>query len=147
MLLHKKWGGFAEKYRKQLRYFDQSIILLIVYTSFCESFAKKMFSGFDITTLLIISASMIGLFLLVYSVVKAICKLLGFDREDSITAVFCGSKKSLIHGTVMSRVLFAGSDFVGIILLPLMIYHALQLIAASIIAQSMANKKRYEAEE
>ncbi|MEO5997012.1 MAG: bile acid:sodium symporter family protein [Chitinophagaceae bacterium] len=138
MLLHKKWGRLAEKNKKQLRYFDQTIILLIVYTSFCESFVKKMFSGFNISTLLIVGASMIGLFLLVYNIVKVICMLLGFNREDRITAVFCASKKSLVHGLVMSRVLFSGSDMIGIVLLPLMIYHALQLIAASIIAQSMA---------
>ena len=140
ILLHNKWGSFAERYRKQLRYFDQSIILLIVYTSFCESFAKKMFNGFSITTLFIVGVGMVGLFLLVYNLVKALCRLLGFNREDSITAVFCGSKKSLVHGTVMSKVLFSGSDIVGIVLLPLMIYHAFQLIAASIIAQAMGKK-------
>lgn len=140
MLLNNKWGSFAERYRRQLRYFDQSIILLVVYTSFCESFVKKMFNGFSITTLLLVGAGMIGLFLLIYNIVKVVCCLLRFNREDSITAVFCGSKKSLVHGTVMSKVLFSGSDIVGIVLLPLMIYHALQLIAASIIAQSMAKE-------
>jgi len=140
MLLNNKWGSFAERYRRQLRYFDQSIILLIVYTSFCESFAKKMFNGFSITTLLLVGVGMMGLFLLIYNIVKVVCRLLGFNREDSITTVFCGSKKSLVHGTVMSKVLFPGSDIVGIVLLPLMIYHALQLIAASIIAQSMAKE-------
>ena len=140
ILLHKKLGGFAGRYRKRLRYFDQTIILLIVYTSFCESFAKKMFSGFSLTTLFIVASGMIALFLLVYNIVKIVCRLLNFNREDSITAVFCGSKKSLVHGTVMSKVLFSGSDIVGVVLLPLMIYHALQLIAASIIAQSMAKE-------
>jgi sodium/bile acid cotransporter 7 len=140
ILLHNKWGSFAEKNKKKLRHLDQSIILLIMYTSFCESFAKKMFNGFSITSLLIMGISMLGLFLLVYSMVKTVCRLMGFNREDTITAVFCGSKKSLVHGTVMSKVLFPGSDIVGIVLLPLMIYHALQLIAASIIAQSMAKK-------
>lgn len=140
MIMHRKWGAFAEKHRKQLRYFDQSIILLIVYTSFCESFAKKMFTGFSISHLLLLGGGMLGLFLLVYMLVKLASNLFGFDREDTITAVFCGSKKSLVHGTVMSKVLFPGSDIVGIILLPLMFYHALQLITASIIAQSMARK-------
>jgi sodium/bile acid cotransporter 7 len=138
MLLHGKWGFFAEKYRKQLRYFDQSIILLIVYTSFCESFAKKMFTGYSLSQILILGLGMTALFFLVYMMVKAVCVSLKFSREDTITAVFCGSKKSLVHGTVMSKVLFPGSDIVGIILLPLMLYHALQLITASIIAQYIA---------
>ncbi len=46
------------------------------------------------------------------------CYLLEFNKEDTTAAVFCGSKKSLVHGTVMSNVLFAGNPAIGIILLP-----------------------------
>ncbi len=141
LLLHSRFGGFAEAHRKKLRYFDQSVILLIVYTSFCESFARKMFSGLSFWKILLLGACMIGLFFLVYGIVSLIARLLGFNREDRITAVFCGSKKSLVHGTVMSKVLFPGSNSVGVILLPLMFYHALQLVAASILAQSMAKRR------
>jgi len=142
ILLHYKWGGFAERNKKLLKSFDQSIILLIIYTSFCESFARNMFSGFSITDLMLLVIGMSGLFFTVYFIVKGLCKLLCFDREDTITALFCGSKKSLVHGTVMSKVLFAGSQVTGLLLLPLMIYHALQLITASIIAQKFAGEKQ-----
>ncbi|RYZ36104.1 MAG: bile acid:sodium symporter, partial [Sphingobacteriales bacterium] len=59
---------------------------------------------------------------------------------DTITAVFCGSKKSLVHGTVMSRVLFGSSAVMGTILLPLMIYHAAQLVIASILARQYSQR-------
>jgi len=49
----------------------------------------------------------------------------------------CGSKKSLIHGTAMSKVLFHGNASLGMILLPLMLYHALPLIIVSVIAHAM----------
>lgn len=140
ILLHSRWGNFAENYRKQLRYFDQTIILLIVYTSFCESFAKHLFRGINMIDLLVLVGGMIGLFLIVYMLVNAVSSALAFSREDRITAIFCGSKKSLVHGTLMSKVLFAGSDIVGIVILPIMLYHTLQLIAASIMAHSMARK-------
>lgn len=139
--LHRYWGSFAEQHRQGLRYFDQFIILLIVYTSFCESFAGHLFESFRAADLVELGAYMIGLFLGVYGFISAISHWLGFSREDRITAVFCGSKKSLVHGTVMSKVLFAGSSTVGVILLPLMLYHALQLMAASILAQSLARRK------
>ena len=138
ILLHTKFGEFAEKHRKGLRYFDQSIILLIVYTSFCESFDKHMFDGFSALNILGIGVSMVTLFFVVFMLISMVSHIFKFNREDRITAVFCGSKKSLVHGTVMSKVLFPGSHMVGIILLPVMMYHALQLVAASIIAQSMA---------
>ncbi|MFD2513358.1 bile acid:sodium symporter family protein [Pontibacter locisalis] len=140
ILLHRYWGGFAERNKSRLRVFDQVIILLIVYTSFSESFARKMFSGYSFIDILALGAAMVALFFLVYGVIHAISSVLGFNREDRITAIFCGSKKSLVHGTVMSKVLFPDANMVGIILLPIMLYHALQLLAASVISQSMARK-------
>ena len=141
ILLHHRFGAFADKHRKTMRYFDQSVILLIIYTAFCESFSKHMFSDHGITDILILGLCMISLFFLMYGIISLISKFMGFNREDNITAVFCGSKKSLVHGTVMSKVLFPNAAAAGIILLPLMMYHALQLMAASIIAQSMARKE------
>jgi len=140
ILLHFKFGTFAEKHRKTMRYFDQTVILLIIYTAFCESFSKHLFSGHGALDIILLGISMIALFFLVYAIISLVSKIMGFNREDNITAVFCGSKKSLVHGTVMSKVLFPNAAAAGIILLPLMIYHALQLMAASIIAQSMARK-------
>jgi sodium/bile acid cotransporter 7 len=140
IILHFRFGAFAEKHRKTMRYFDQSVILLIIYTAFSESFAKNMFSEHGASDILILGLCMISLFLFVYVIISVISKIMHFNREDKITAVFCGSKKSLVHGTVMSKVLFPNASAAGIILLPLMMYHALQLMAASIIAQSMARK-------
>lgn len=141
IILNHRFGAFADKHRKKMRYFDQSVILLIIYTAFCESFAKHMFSEHGVSDILILGLCMIALFFFVYGIISIISKFMHFNREDKITAVFCGSKKSLVHGTVMSKVLFPNAAAAGIILLPLMMYHALQLMAASIIAQSMARKE------
>jgi solute carrier family 10 (sodium/bile acid cotransporter), member 7 len=141
ILLNHRFGAVADKHRKKMRYFDQIVILLIIYTAFSESFAKHMFSEHGVSDILILGLCMITLFFFVYGIISLVSKLVNFNREDKITAVFCGSKKSLVHGTVMSKVLFPNAAAAGIILLPLMMYHALQLIAASIIAQSMARKE------
>lgn len=133
-------GKIAEKYSKQLKYFDQLTILSIVYTAFSDSFNQHMFSSLDIMELLLLGACLLGLFFVAYFITGAAARLLGFNREDTITATFCGSKKSLIHGTVMAKVIFMGSPLMGILLLPIMLYHALQLIAVSIMAQGMARK-------
>lgn len=141
ILLNHRFGAFADKHKKKLRYFDQTVILLIIYTAFCESFSKHMFSDHGASDIVILGVCMIALFFFVYGIITVVGKIMKFNREDKITAVFCGSKKSLVHGTVMSKVLFPNAAAAGIILLPLMIYHALQLMAASIIAQSMARKE------
>ena len=140
IILHHRLGAFAERHKKTLRKSDQLTILLIVYTAFCESFAGKMFEGFTAIELSVLGLGMILLFFLMAGTLTFISRLLKFSREDSITALFCGSKKSLVHGTVMSKVLFPNSAAAGIILLPLMIYHAFQLIAASIIARRLGER-------
>lgn len=141
ILLNARFGHLAEKYRKALRYFDQTTILLIVYTAFSESFAAHIFSQISIMDLLLLGGGMLALFFTIYWLISLVCRLLGFSREDRITAVFCGSKKSLVHGTVMSKVLFPASPYTGLLLLPLMLYHALQLIVASMLAQRMRKEK------
>ncbi len=137
--LNRRWGHFAERHKKYIRYFDQSSILLIVYTSFCESFGEHLFDSLGIKEIVFLGIGMLALFFGIYSLLTFISGLLHFSREDKVTAVFCGSKKSLVQGAVMSKVLFAGPE-AGLMLLPIMIYHALQLIAASIIAQRMARE-------
>ncbi len=139
-----KLGQVAGKYNKQLKYFDQLTILAIVYTAFSESFEKDMFSNLGMLELLLLGVCMLALFLVVYYLIGYMAHLLGFNREDRITATFCGSKKSIIHGTVMAKVIFMNSPLTGILLLPIMLYHALQLIAVSIIAQGMARRKQAE---
>ena len=139
--LNSRVGAFAEKYKKQLKYFDQAIILTIIYTSFCKSFSEHLFARFTTLELVCLAAGMMALFFVVFFCVGLLCRLFGFSDEDRITVLFCGSKKSSVHGTVMSKVLFQHSTLAGIVLLPLMLYHAMQLIAASIIAQGMARRK------
>lgn len=147
VILNRYWGTFADRNRRKLRYFDQSIILLIVYTSFSDSFARKMFQDYRIADLIALTLLLTGLFFFMYGFVGLISRTLKFNRADRIAAVFCGSKKSLVHGTVMSKVLFPDASVTGIILLPLMLYHALQLVAASIIAQKMSRRTEAGREE
>lgn len=144
ILLNKRYGHFAESKKKYIRYFDQSSILLIVYTSFCESFGEHLFSSLGLKEIVFLAIGMLALFFGIYYLLNFISDLLKFNREDKVTAVFCGSKKSLVQGAVMSKVLFSGAQ-AGLMLLPIMIYHALQLIAASIIAQRMAREVEDEA--
>ena len=141
LALHGRLGGLAERYRKHLKYFDQTIILLIVYAAFCDSFARHLFRGLSAGDLVLLAVLMSVFFFLVFGMVLLLGRALGFSRENKITALFCGSKKSMVQGTVMSKVLFPDANTVGLVLLPLMLYHALQLIYASMLAQAMARRQ------
>ena len=136
--LHPYFGAAIERHRKTTRLFDQTVVLVIVYTSFCDSFASGAFALFRPRTLGELGVGIVLLFFIVYGIISIICKRLRFNREDSITAKFCGSKKSLTHGTAIASALFTDRSSVGVILLPIMLYHAIQLIIVSIIAQKHA---------
>ncbi|WP_046243386.1 bile acid:sodium symporter family protein [Hymenobacter terrenus] len=135
ILLNSRFSVFAERQKARLRIFDQVTILLIVFTAFCDSFAEGIFSRYQPADVVKLSAGMVGLYLVVFGVIWSASRTLGFSRADQVVAVFCGSKKSLVHGSVMASLLFPASAATGLILLPLMLYHALQIILASSMAQ------------
>lgn len=140
LFLQRFLGAWAQKYSGRLSTFDKSIILLIIYKSFAESFAENIFSAVSVLDLLTICIGVSLLFLMAYFITGFVAKKLRFNREDQITAQFCGTKKSLVHGTVFSKILFGNMASIGIILLPLMLYHALQILILSVVATKMANK-------
>jgi sodium/bile acid cotransporter 7 len=142
LLLHNKLGSWAEKNKGWLRKLDQLTILLIVFTAFSESFLEKMFDGFTALEIGLLSVAMVSFFLIMALLMHLLSSALRFPREDRITVIFCGSKKSIVQGAVMGKVLFGQGVSLGIVLLPLMLYHALQLMAGSILAQAMNNSPR-----
>ena len=140
VLLQRFGHQLVLRYNKQLALFDKTIILLIIYKSFAESFEEKIFSTVSLTALAGIFAAIVVLFYVVYGITGYLCKWLGFNDADTITARFCGTKKSLVHGTVFSKLLFPASIPAGLILLPLMLFHAFQLFVISAIAAKLANR-------
>jgi solute carrier family 10 (sodium/bile acid cotransporter), member 7 len=67
--------------------------------------------------------------------------MLSFPKEDQLVALFCGSTKSLVHGVAMGKVLFPSAALLGLVLLPVMLYHLQQLILGSILAKYFEKKK------
>ena len=139
--LHKRLGKWVAVYKNTLRNFDQLIILLIVYTSFCESFSDNQFKNFSFVEIFRLGFLMLIFFLAIFTLMNQISLWLGFKRDERITVIFCGSKKSLVQGAVMGKVLFPDQAVLGVVLLPLMLYHALQLMAGSTIAKAMGREK------
>ncbi|WP_425639556.1 bile acid:sodium symporter family protein [Algoriphagus yeomjeoni] len=129
------------KHIRHLKYVDQTVIMIIVFTTFAQSFSQQVFSPYKISLLLEVGATMLALFFLVWFLIYLLCRILGFSWQDKVTALFCGSKKSLVQGVVIGKVIFPDPALFGIVLLPVMLYHIQQLIAGSIIASRMAKKR------
>lgn len=137
ILLQRYLGKFALRYSRQLSWFDKSVILLIIYKSFAESFDGQVFSRVQLSDLVYISGAVLILFFLVYYLTGYLARQFRLSREDKITAQFCGTKKSLVHGTVFSKILFESSA-AGIMLLPLMLFHAIQIFIVGMVAAQRA---------
>ncbi len=140
LLLRRFLGAFALKYSKKITLFDKSVILLIIYKSFSKSFLDRIFENLSIINLIGVFLLAVVLFWLVYFLIGFISKKLNFNIEDRITAQFCGTKKSLVHGTVFSKILFQNASFLGVILLPIMMFHAFQILAISVIASKHSKR-------
>lgn len=143
LLLRRFLANWAAKYKKQLDLFDKFIILIIIYKSFVHSFEDKIFSQLNLLDMLIMVGIVLVLFFFIYWLTGKISRLLNFNHADTITNKYCGTKKSLVHGAVFSEALFGQTKIVGILLLPLMFYHAFQIFIISI----YASKEGRRAEE
>ncbi|MCB4799854.1 bile acid:sodium symporter family protein [Neotamlana laminarinivorans] len=141
LLLHRFLGSFAIKHKNYLTLFDKSVILIIIYKSFSKSFSDGIFNGLGLPMLAGVFIVAVLLFFTIYFLIGFISKQLQFNEEDKITAQFCGTKKSLVHGTVFSKILFQNASFLGIILLPVMLFHAFQILTISVIAAKKAKHK------
>lgn len=117
---------------------DRAVILAIVYNSFCDSVAAGVWSGQSPLLLLEIVAGVLVLFFAVYAIVGLVCRLAGFNLADTIAVQFCASKKSLATGLPMARVMFGAVPELSLIITPIMIYHFLQLVIISVIANRKA---------
>jgi solute carrier family 10 (sodium/bile acid cotransporter), member 7 len=140
LLLHRYFAGWVNRHKSKLAIFDKIIILLIVYESFSQSFMAGIFSGVSWSILAGLGIAVIILFFTVMYFTRFLARILNFSREDRITLIFAGSKKSLVHGSVFAAVLFSGISGAGIYLLPIMIYHAYQLFYISVVARRMSKE-------
>ncbi|MFD1801780.1 bile acid:sodium symporter family protein [Mixta tenebrionis] len=133
--LARRWiGGWVERHRGLIGKTDQSSILLVVYSAFSEAVVNGIWHRVGVMTLVWILAGSIALLVIVLLINLLAARLFGFNRADEITILFCGSKKSLANGVPMANILFPAAS-VGIIVLPLMIFHQVQLMVCSFIAQ------------
>ena len=136
--LARRWlVGFVTRHKSVLGLVDRGSVLLVVYTAFSEGVVAGIWGQLSVTSLLALIGVDIVLLAVVLTLTWYVPKLLGFSREDRITVMFCGSKKSLASGLPMAGVLFPAAS-VGLIVLPLMLFHQLQLMACAVIAQRYA---------
>lgn len=127
-------GAWAARSRRLLALTDRGTIVLAVYSAFSAAVIAGIWRQLAPARLLLLLAVCGFMLAVILLAVRYGARLMRFPREDEIAIVFCGSQKSLVSGVPMARVLLAGPD-VGAALVPLMIFHQLQLMVAAWLAQ------------
>ncbi|MCY1194787.1 hypothetical protein D9M72_60950 [compost metagenome] len=138
--LLRPWiGAWAQRNSRTLAKVDRSSILLAVYTAFSEAVAQGIWHAFpaiDMASMVLVNALLLGSALLITTWGA---RKLGLSKENEITLVFCGSKKSLASGIPLATVLF-GTSQMGVVVLPLMIFHQMQLMVCAVLARRYAER-------
>jgi sodium/bile acid cotransporter 7 len=116
---------------------DRGSILLVVYTAFSMGMVEHIWRSVNAWQLITVAVVNSALLAVVLVFTWLIGRLVGLDRGDGIVLLFCGSKKSLASGLPMALVFFPPAT-VGVIMLPLMIFHQIQLVVCSVIASRLS---------
>lgn len=141
--LSRPWiGGWINRRQGFLNNFDRGTIVAIVYAAFSVSVVDGMWQSLSWVKILATGLlCCVVLAVILYLVLKS-AQWMGFNREDQIAIMFCGSKKSLASGLPMAKVLFPGSSALGATVLPLMIFHQIQLMVCAWLANRYAAEYR-----
>lgn len=144
--LARKWlAEPVARNRSWLKYVDQFVVVLVVYGAFAAGMREHMWTQVawrDVVLLIALCGALVALMLWA---TWAVAGAAGFNRADRIAIQFCGTKKSLATGAPMASVLFAGQA-VGLIVLPLMIFHQIQLMACTVLSAHYARSAPDDAE-
>ncbi|GAA2783999.1 bile acid:sodium symporter [Saccharopolyspora taberi] len=146
LCLHGWTGSALRRHRRAFGLVERGVILMAVYAAFSEGTVSGVWHQLTaprIATLVLVDAVLLAV---VLAVAVAVTRAAGFDRADAVPIVFCGSQKSLATGLPMATVMFAGQG-VGLVVLPLMLYHQLQLIICAWLARRFAQQETSEPEK
>jgi len=136
--LLRPWiAGWIIRHALLTKAVDRGSILLIVYTAFSMGVVEHIWLSVNAWQLVAVAVVDTALLMAVLVFTWGIGHLAGLDRGDEIVLLFCGSKKSLASGLPMALVFFPPAT-VGVIMLPLMIFHQIQLVVCSVIATRLS---------
>lgn len=131
------WVGDWVRSRAWLGYVDRGAILMVVYLAFSEAMVAGLWmrlTGMDLAVMVVVDCVLLASVLVITTLAS---RRLGFAREDEVAIVFCGSKKSLTTGVPIANVMFSPQD-VGSIILPVMLFHQVQLFVCAVLARRYA---------
>ena len=136
-LLRPVLGAWVKRQESPLKFFERGSIVLVVFVAFSEGAEAHIWSTLSVWSVLALAVVCAVLLALAIGWTWGLSTALGFSRTDRIAMLFCGSNKSLASGLPIASVLFSGGTL-AILVLPLMLYHQMQIIVGAMIATRLA---------
>jgi sodium/bile acid cotransporter 7 len=138
--LSRPWiGAYLTRHPRALKSVDYGSILILVYAAFSRGVVDGIWHQIDAGDLFKVAFVDIALLAAVMVILTFASRQLGFSRADEIAIVFCGSKKSLVNGLPIATLLFTGH--VGLVVIPLMLFHQIQLMVCASLARRYAARR------
>ena len=132
-------AGWIMRHKSVVNLVDRGSIVLVVYTAFSAAVVEGLWSRLSVSDLgIVVVLDAAVLFFALFATTFGARKL-GFGRADEIAIVFCGSKKTLASGVPMAGVLFPPAS-VGLMIVPLMLFHQMQLMVCAVLARRYAQQ-------
>ncbi len=119
---------------------DRIVILMLIFSAFSDSVSSGLWRNNGLGMIALVLLGVSALLYIVLVLTTWISRRLNFNTEDEIAAVFCGSKKTLASGIPMAKLIFGNHPALGLIMLPIILYHQVQLIICSILANKYAKR-------
>jgi sodium/bile acid cotransporter 7 len=143
MLLRPLVRRWVDAHKRWVNWISNAVILLIVYTAFCDSVQNRIWVQFGFGLSVGVLAIVLALYAIISGLVQLTSRWLGFNREDFIAAYFCSVKKTLAMGVPLAMLIFGSRSDLSLILLPIMFYHPFQLFVNGILANRWAKKTAF----
>lgn len=138
-LLRPRIGPALDRRSAELKFVDQGSIVLLVYGAFSHAVEAQVFKSVSWLQLLAVALCVAVLLAAALTVTRLIARVFKLPVEDEIALVFCGSKKGLTSGLPVAHALFPGAA-ATLVVLPLMLFHQLQLMVGTVLARRYANR-------
>lgn len=132
----RPWVGKVAA-NKGTKIVDRGSITMVVYSAFSAGMVAGVWSSVAVADIIFLIIFSVALVIFMLWLTRFIAVKLGFNRADTIAIEFCGTKKSLATGLPMAAVIFGGANL-GLLILPLMLFHQIQLMICSWLASRYA---------
>ncbi|MGL4192916.1 MAG: bile acid:sodium symporter family protein [Vibrio sp.] len=134
--------GWIERHQAVVNKVDKYVILLIVYNAFCDSVVNGIWREFSVGLLAAAIMLCTVILLAMVHLIQWGARRTKFALPDEVAAVFCGTKKTLAAGIPMAKVIFGADPSLGMILLPIMLYHPIQIFYCAVLANRYARQSQ-----